>query len=524
MEEVDQFGNVIAGDSTSTVTVARGSVGTANLQGSNVTVTLVDGVATFSGLFYDKAETMDLSFSSSSSAVSGATSGNILVSPAPTAQLVIQTEPSPTATAGAALQTQPVIYEKDQFNNLETGDNSTVVSAMQNTGAGPLQGTINATVSGGVARFANLGDTRAETTTLEFVSGTLFSASPSTSIVVTPAIASKLAIQTQPSTTATARSSVRGSAGGLSRRFQWQPRDIQQHRVRDGFARERQRHASGKQVGDRRGRNRDVCRPRRHQGRNHLAHVLKAASLTAGPTTSITVNPAAPYQLLINNQPSSTATAGQPFAIQPTIDEVDQYGNLETTDNSTAINATLASGNGPLVGTTSETVAGGVASFVSLADNRAGVISLNFAAAGLTAGPSNNIFISPASAADLVIQTAPYALVTAGNLLTDPIVINEVDQYGNIETSDNSTVVTASMHSGLGSTHRHEDCHRRCRSRVVRQPRKRHSRTARTPVLRGQPIPSDLSPEHRRAGSRDQAGRHPAAERRHRGRRVRNHS
>ena len=42
---------------------------------------------------------------------------------------MIQTQPSPTATAGQPFATQPVIYEEDQYGNLETGDNSTVVTA-----------------------------------------------------------------------------------------------------------------------------------------------------------------------------------------------------------------------------------------------------------------------------------------------------------------------------------------------------------------------------------------------------------
>ena len=41
--------------------------------------------------------------------------------------------------------------------------------------------------------------------------------------------------------------------------------------------------------------------------------------------------------------------------------------------------------------------------------------------------------------------------MTAGNTLTDPIVIDEEDQYGNVETGDNSTVVVASLASGTGT-------------------------------------------------------------------------
>ena len=191
------------------------------------------------------------------------------------------------------------------------------------------------------------------------------------------------------------------------------------------------------------------------------------AGLTAGPSSNITVGPAAPFQLVIHTQPSPAATAGQPLATGPVVYEEDQYGNLETGDNSTVITASLASGNGPLRGTTTATLSGGVATFGGLFDDVAGIISLNFAGAGFTAGPSNNIFISPGPAAQLVIQTPPFASVTAGNPLTDPIVIDEEDQYGNIETGDNSTVVTASLNSGAGSLERHEDRDRYGRGGVV---------------------------------------------------------
>ena len=98
------------------------------------------------------------------------------VSPAAASQLVIHTQPSATATAGQAFATQPVIDEEDQFGNLETGDNSTVVTARSQSGTGPLQGTTTVTVSGGVATFTNLADNKAETISLDFTSGGLTNA------------------------------------------------------------------------------------------------------------------------------------------------------------------------------------------------------------------------------------------------------------------------------------------------------------------------------------------------------------
>ena len=101
------------------------------------------------------------------------TSHSLTVTQPASAKLIVETPPSGTATAGIAFTTQPVIYEEDQNGNLETGDNSTVVTVSLASGAGPLQGTFTATVVGGIATFTNLGDNTAETITLKFSSGNL---------------------------------------------------------------------------------------------------------------------------------------------------------------------------------------------------------------------------------------------------------------------------------------------------------------------------------------------------------------
>ena len=100
--------------------------------------------------------------------------------------MVIQTQPSATATAGQAFAIQPVVYEEDQYGNLETGDNSTVVTAALASGAGPLQGTTTVTVSGGVATFTSLADNTAETIALQLHRRRLRPRSPTSSIVVSP--------------------------------------------------------------------------------------------------------------------------------------------------------------------------------------------------------------------------------------------------------------------------------------------------------------------------------------------------
>ena len=174
------------------------------------------------------------------------------------------------------------------------------------------------------------------------------------------------------------------------------------------------------------------------------------AGIMATPQSlSVAVSPAAASKLVISTPPSATATAGQAFATQPVIPEEDQYGNIETDDSSTQVTATLATGAGPLGGTTETTLSAGVATFAGLKDNKAGTITIDFAGGGFTAGP-DSVAISPAAASQLVIATAPSSPATAGLAFAPQPVIDEEDQFGNIETGDSSTVVTALLATGAG--------------------------------------------------------------------------
>ena len=91
------------------------------------------------------------------------------------------------------------------------------------------------------------------------------------------------------------------------------------------------------------------------------------------------------------------------------IDEEDQFGNLETGDNTTVVTVGLAIGTGPLLGTTTATVAGGVATFTNLADDRAETIALKFTSPGLSSPTSASIVVNPAAASQLVIHTPAFA-------------------------------------------------------------------------------------------------------------------
>ena len=198
-----------------------------------------------------------------------------MVSPAAANQLVIQRSHRPTATAGVAFSTQPVIYVEDQYGNLETGDNTTQVTA-----------------------------------------------------------------------------------------------DAQQ----------RHRSAARNHDGDGLGRHRHIHRSVGQHGRDHLAPVHQHLRvLTAAISNNIVVSPAAASQLVIETEPSPTATAGVAFVTQPVIVRrrpVRQSGDRRQHHPGDGRAAAWAPD--PLQGTTTVTVSGGIATFTNLSDDTAETISLQF--------------------------------------------------------------------------------------------------------------------------------------------------
>jgi hypothetical protein len=448
VKEEDQYGNVVTSDNSSTVTADIGSLGTTTLQGTDLTARVVNGVASFFGLSYDKAESLNLIFSSSKGAVAPTTSTTIAVSPAQASQLVIVQQPSGQATAGQPLSNQPVIDEEDQFGNLVAGDSSTMVTVSLDSGTGPLQGTTSETLSGGVATFANLADDLAETITLG-VSGGGLSVGPSHSIAVGPGPSAGLVIRTQPSPGATA---------GVA--FATQPviDEVDQFgNLETGDSSTVVTASPSSGNGLLQGTTSAILNDGVATFSNLAEDTAGPISLgfsgggfSAGPSTSVAISPGSSYGLMIHTEPSPTATAGVALAVGPVIDEVDQFGNLETGDNSTVVTASLASGGGPLQGTTTAIMKGGVGTFTNLVDDAAGTITLGVSGGAFRVGPSTDVTINPGPAYALVIHTQPSPAATAGAALAVQPVIDEVDRFGNLETGDNSTMVTASLDSGNG--------------------------------------------------------------------------
>ena len=190
----DAYGNLASSES-STVALTLKS-GTFASGSSVVTAAASEGVATFTGLKIDTAGSYT-AIATDGLLASSAASNPFTISPGPAARLVVDTQPSGAATTGQVFGIQPVIEEEDRFGNLETGDNSSVVSASLSSGTSTLKGTIVATVSGGVARFANLADDTSGTISITFACGALDQVT-SRAINVAAGAATQLVVTTPP--------------------------------------------------------------------------------------------------------------------------------------------------------------------------------------------------------------------------------------------------------------------------------------------------------------------------------------
>ena len=151
---------------------------------------------------------------------------------------------------------------------------------------------------------------------------------------------------------------------------------------------------------------------------------------------SLTNTPGPPNQLVIHTQPSPTAMAGQLFATGPVVYVEDQYGNVDTDDNSTQVSVSLRVGAGPLLGTTTVTVSGGIATFTNLRDDKVESIVLVFTSFSLVKATSNSLTVNPAAASRLSISAPATAAIDTPFNMT----ITAFDPYGNEATGFYGTV------------------------------------------------------------------------------------
>ena len=147
---------------------------------------------------------------------------------------------------------------------------------------------------------------------------------------------------------------------------------------------------------------------------------------------------------------ASGAASGSAFTTQPVVAIQDVNGNT-VTSSSAAVTMTVSS-DGSIVGTASTTAVNGVATFsgVGIRGEAGTPYTLTFGSSGLTSA-TQLITPTAGSASQLAITTQPLGGASGAALVTQPVVVIR-DAYGNLVSTDSSTVVTAAILSGTGGT------------------------------------------------------------------------
>ncbi len=438
----DPFGNVVTSN-TSTVTVAVASGPGGFAAGSTNSVAAVSGVATFSNLILDTSGSDTLSVSDSG--LTGATTGAISVSPASASKLVLQQTPT-SGTAGQALGTLKAAVE-DAFGNVLSSNTSTVTIAVASGPGGLTAGsTTSVAAVSGVATFSNLVlDTSGSYTFTVSDSG--FTGATTGAISVSPAAASKLVLQQTPTT---------GTAGqALSPSLSAAVEDAFGNVVTSNTSTVTIAVASGP-GGLTAGSTTSVAAVSGVATFSNLvldtsgSYTLSVSEsgLTGATTGAISVSPATASKLVLQQTPTS-GTAGQ--ALSPSVSVImeDAFGNV-LTGNTSTVTIAVASGPGGLTtgSTTSVAAVSGVATFSNLVLDTSGSYTFTVSDSGFTSATTGAISVSPAAASKLVLQQTP-TTGTAGQALSPSVSAAVEDAFGNVVTSNTSTV-TIALASGPG--------------------------------------------------------------------------
>jgi subtilisin family serine protease len=170
----------------------------------------------------------------------------------------------------------------------------------------------------------------------------------------------------------------------------------------------------------------------RHRAYWHLLYAAPLALIFAcgdGPTDLSTRRPT---QLAILTQPPSPAQSGVPFSSQPVVQLQDDKG-ASVAQAGVAVSASIATGGGDLIGTTSvATASNGQASFTGLGVHGAvGPHTLSFTAPDLTPVTSTTVDLTPGSARSIAPHDGNDQIAATGGPVSTPPSVTVTDADNN---------------------------------------------------------------------------------------------
>lgn len=185
----DASGNIVT-SATQAVTLAAYTDSTCSTAApgaftvTNNNLTPTSGVASYTGVNYGDVAGTTIYIGASAIGLTSACSSAVTITPGNPAKLIFSTEPAdPSATAGVAFATQPVVTVEDSYGNVVTSASNSIQlkpftnSTCTTSGAGTLSAATNPlTPSSGVATFTGANYTKSGTFYVGAISSGLTSA------------------------------------------------------------------------------------------------------------------------------------------------------------------------------------------------------------------------------------------------------------------------------------------------------------------------------------------------------------
>ena len=363
-------------------------------------------------------------------------------------QLLMATQPSPTAQSGVPLTTQPAVRLADAFGNL-VASNGVGVTAGFGSGTGTLGGTLTANTVAGIATFANLSIAGASGAyTLRFTSGALTAATSNT-ITLTAGTAARLAIVAQPSATAQ-------NAIAFAQQPTVQVQDAAGNPVAGVVSVTAAIASGGGTLG---GTATVSTSPAGLATFTNLAITgivgartlaFSSGGLTPDTSTSVTISAGVATQIAVNAGNGQTATVNTAVTTPPSAIVRDISGNPVS---GVAVTFAVSGGGGSVLPVAPVvTSAAGVAALTSWTMGTIAGPNTMTATSG-TLGGSPVLFTATATAGaatQLQMVTQPAATAQSGVAFTTQPAVRLADAFGNL-VSTTGTGITAAINTGTGT-------------------------------------------------------------------------
>jgi len=447
----DANGNIETGDGGTTVSLAIGTnPGGGTLSGGSA-VTVIAGIATFSGLSINIAGSGYTLTASSNPAHGSATSSTFNITPGAANSLVFVQGPSTTVAASTITPAVTVAVE-DSSGNVETGDSATKVSLAfgVNAGGGTLTGGAAVTVVAGIATFSGLSINKAGTGyTLTATSAPSYTAATSSAFNITPGPPTQLAFVQGPTTTQ-AGSSINPA---VTVAVEDANGNIETGDNGTSIALTFGTNPSGASLTG--GSSAPVVAgvatfaglSINKVGTGYTLTALSTPSYTVATSAAFNVTPGTPAHLAFVQGPTTTA-AGSAITPSVTVAVEDTNGNVETGDSLTQVALSIGTnpGGGTLTGGSVVTVTAGVATFSGLSIDKAGAGYTLTATSSPSYAPATSAAfnITPGTPTHLVILQGP-STTNAGSAITPAVTVAVEDANGNVETGDHTTTVSLAI-------------------------------------------------------------------------------